>query len=128
MKSILDQLDAAEKAATPGNWVASERADFEHDFLKVRVGALSTDEWFIEFAKTAYSKYSDGHIDCWRHGENADLVVLMRNNIRALIEVARAAETTLAQYIKIVEGGPIIPANDIGQLSKALHKLRIDND
>ena len=38
--------------------------------------------------------------------------------------VAEAAEETRRQYIKIVEGGPIIPHRDIGNLDKALKAWR----
>lgn len=71
-KSILDQLDEAEKAATPGPWPSYWDEDIAS---QIRVNGLIR----------PIIPQSD-----------AELIALMRNNIRILIDVARAAEN----YVK----------------------------
>lgn len=90
MKSILDQLDEAEKAATPGPW-----------------------------------NYSDGceyPLDCGPG--DALLINLARNNIRALIDVARAANNFLTQFeSKFIIPADANPESPPVRLREALKKL-----
>ena len=72
-KSILDQLDEAEKAATPGPW---DNTDMYRQGPYNRICEMG-----IVSDIYAPSNVEDDE-------SNAELIVIMRNNIRALIDIA----------------------------------------
>lgn len=103
MKTILDQLDAldrAEKAATPGEWKIFKDDKYftpSHIWSSEKHAYDENDEHYnsiCEFSRTSeYGYGSDSHIE-----PDAQLIALMRNNIRALIDVARAAKMLLDNH------------------------------
>lgn len=85
---ILDELEAAEKAATPGKW----SNDDGQIMFKVPDGVICLDGfeyWGWNSYPCQYSSENSDYVEC---DADADLICLMRSNIKALIEVARAAE------------------------------------
>ncbi len=76
--SVLDELDALEKAATAGPWYRDEPDD-----VHARDGA---DQGRGTSIATA-----------WESNADAALIALSRNHLRALIEVARAAQAHVEQ-------------------------------
>lgn len=109
-KSIIDQLDEAEKAATPGPWLMS----FED------VGSQYASAWANKELGRELSI------------PDLNLVDLTRNNIRALIDIAKAAEelrdALFPRYLKLFEdhtGLSKIPK--WAELDNALAKLESNN-
>jgi hypothetical protein len=108
--SILDKLDEAEKAATPGAVRATA------DCASVPLLLESMDRVYI------------GAIRNWR---DAELLVLMRNNIRALIEVARAARDVWDNECFLISGKTdiaIAPGSPLHRLGEALAKIEAKDD
>jgi hypothetical protein len=85
----LDELDRLEKAATAGHWFYDHNGKPECELESLDDKDVPHgDIWFRD---------EDGHRTAvaesiWWDGADGELIAAMRNNIRALIEVARAAE------------------------------------
>lgn len=107
-KSILEQLDEAEKAATAGKWTADDGM----------VILDATDNEHAWWSNPGQYKSDVSDSDC-----DAELIALMRNNIRSLLDVAKAAES----YRKAVyDDNPY--HDEYAKLLKALAKLRGDTE
>lgn len=79
MKSILEQLDEAEKAATPGPWLAC--GDILNGCVAISAKGV--------IRKDLFRSYDSPNM---QSADDARLVAACRNNIRALIDIAKAAE------------------------------------
>ena len=119
-KSILDQLDELDKAATPGPWPCWADPDIAS---QISIAA-------IRFA-------NDPPVGLLRPvvmPSDAELIALMRNNIRALIDVARAAEIVAPLFeervLNTIEGvwGFNKYESAVRLFNKALAKLKGDNE
>ncbi len=96
---ILDQLDEAEKAATQGPW------EFKASlYTQGNIWIPTEGDLFIQFPHTNTTA-------------DTEIICLMRNNIRGLIDVARAAEGI------VKDGSGFVKYHD---LHEALSKLRGD--
>lgn len=91
---ILDRLDELEKAATPGPW----GSDGDH-----------INNW-VQASNGDYLCNMDYHL-----GDDADLIAESRNALRALIDVARAAESCVKSTL--------LPAECYSPLKAALEAL-----
>lgn len=82
--SLLDDLDKAEKAATPGTWTGNTKVGLQ--FIGKTVAASGPVHHFDN---------SPEDWACKAANNDATLIRLMRDNIRALIDVAKAAQKAL---------------------------------
>jgi hypothetical protein len=105
--NILDQLDAAEKAAELGPWKKLGNVIERPDGAWLLCPIRSCNEEINEKAPA-----------------NLEFIELVRNNIRALIEVARAVEETVWESTRADPDNYIVPSYKIAQLCTALTKLR----
>jgi hypothetical protein len=109
-KSILDQLDEAEKAATPGPWVSDVQS------VTVSYNLPSPYQHNVAFGSTP---------------KHAELIALMRNNIRALIDVAKAAEAlkeNIGRTIELREEWRYNPKNTISSAASVIVDLNVLSD
>ena len=111
--TILDDLDSAEKAATAGRWEKVTSKDVFPAVVSCGVATVGMD---------------------FENEQDAELIALMRNNIRALIDVAKAAEEAVKynkNYVSYLAENPQLLYEDsyeepplLSELRKALSKLR----
>ena len=99
MKAILEQLDEAEKAANPWPWAAGNEAVWN----VWPEGECNSQDCIAEFVKD----------------NDAKLIALMRNYIRNLLDVAKAAEN----YVKSVQWDGQPDHDEYDDIVKALAKL-----
>lgn len=114
MSNILKQLDAAEKAAMPGPWEFRATKDSSGIQFVVAPNAPKSIQGF-EFIAA----------DC-SHKANGELIALSRSNIRALLDVAKAARYVASghSFLRDDCGYYSVPNFDMGLLNEALAKLR----
>lgn len=98
MNEILHKLDEVERRSTPGPWSVE-------------------DSWYDDEPTIPQINIGDNHLN----QPDAELIVLARNNIRALIDIAVAAE-------KVTQGNPHLPfknidSRDVAELQRTLAKL-----
>lgn len=121
MSNILDELERLSKEATPGNWMPWMPCG---DILRNEAAIRTQSEYLF---------YSYG-TTTMRATDNARLIATMRNNIDALIQVARAASDlvgtdNIGKTVDIrvaFEGGvsAVFQGKALNALVKALEKLK----
>lgn len=102
--------------------------------MRAIAAKMTAGEWKLEmpFTGDTYTggwQANPGGIcgDCSMDTTDAKFVSLAAGVFDQLLSVAEAAQETLGHYVRIAEGGPIVPANDIGKLSAALAALEANN-
>jgi len=110
--TILDELERLSKEASRGGWSCKEMA---YNLFLVKNGEGT----ICDVATWSYgeqvARYTRAH---------AELIVLMRNNIDALIEVARAAQSIVnAHYIDATCKDCTGETNHVEQLLESLERL-----
>ena len=118
-KSPLDLLDEAERAATPGEW------------FDVGDGCgtpcIATNDWKEHSHEAGYwiayglNDETNNPSMAPEQNRNFHLIALMRNNIRALIDIARAAEPFIDDKPQFI--GP----ETVRQLKEAFSKLKVSD-
>lgn len=110
--TILDKLEALEKAATPGPW---------------RTGVVDTHRCYDEHGFVTADGFStptlDGRSLRQRAADQAAFIVAYRNHAQAIMRVLRAAMAVDKNAMPSGLPYPIVPAKDINELHDALRAL-----
>jgi hypothetical protein len=126
MTSILEQLDEAEKNATPGRW-KYDWGNWEVEKEEGRNPVCTTDN----NPASPFPDMPDYQTRLVSGSTDGEFIALMRNNIHSLIDIAKAAKT-LSQFLKrcgmqyavvSIDGVETAQTNLTREIDEALAKL-----